>query len=354
MNFQLGENSGGKKPKLFVMKIQLLTASEFPVEQLKALLKKYNLEDFYLKSVKTDFDLDEFIDFKVSNIRNRVQNGCKVWQVIDVDNNVIAIFGLQKSEPRSKNFGLNYYEFNPFFNFTKDASKAFTLFEKEVLDKEIRESKIEYLKAKVNASDYCGISTFCKSDYTFIGTSMNLYLKKQDFKRGVKLPENLEVIPMEENMIDALKAILMQHNHNEDFYDIDIEDNKTYENFFNWLENYYLTDSARKNNNTDIILLFDKNANEIVGFSCYTKESGFSRRFGLNLITRDLTIIPEKHHGKGYGHILFSEIMKREDKNVELKLMSNNYKAIRFNHSNGFKSVGSAHFFRKLLKMSAA
>ena len=85
-------------------------------------------------------------------------------------------------------------------------------------------------------------------------------------------------------------------------------------NFYDWLFNFYLTENAREKNNTDNILLYDNVENEIVGFSCYTKEPKFSKMFGLNLITRDLTIIQEKHHNKGSGSILFSEIMKRENK----------------------------------------
>lgn len=332
------------------MKIQLLNKDNFPTEQLKRLLETYNLEEFYLKTIKSDLDFSKFIEFKVNNIKKRVEGGKQVWQVLGNSHHLVAVFGLQRSEARSKNFGIEYYEFNPMFNFSKEASKALQLFEQEILFTEADRLGIQYLKAKINASDHNNISAFCNSDYTFIGTSLNLYLPKDKFKSDENSNSNLEIIAIEEKHLDEIKSILLQHNHNEDFYDTEIEDNKTQDNFYDWLYNFYLTDTARQKNNTNIILLYDKAENEIVGFSCYTKEPTFSKSFGLNLITRDLTIIPEKHHNKGYGSILFSEIMKREQKNVELKLMSNNYKAIGFNHRNGFKCVGSSHFFRKVFK----
>lgn len=332
------------------MEIQLLNTASFPTEQLKNLLKEYNLEEFYLKTIKSNIDFDKFIDFKVDNMQKGVEKGKQVWQVLGNSNNLIAVFGLQRSEARSRNFGIEYYEFNPMFNFSKEASKALQLFEHEVLSDEVDRLGIQYLKAKVNASDYNNISAFCNSNYAFIGTSLNLYLSKDKFKPDQNSNSNLEIIPIEEKHLDEIKDILLQHNHNEDFYDTKIEDNKTRDNFYDWLYNFYLTESGRKKNNTDIILLYDKVEKEIVGFSCYTKEPTFSQTFELGLITRDLTIIPEKYHNKGYGSVLFSEIMKRESKNVELKLMSNNYKAIGFNLRNGFKCVGSSHFFRKIFK----
>ena len=333
------------------MKIKLLNTKSFPAEQLKNLLKVYNLEEFYLKTIKTDIDFDKFIDFKVSNIKKRVENGNKIWEVLDNSNNLVAVFGLQRSESRSRNFGIEYYEFNPMFNFSKEAYEALQLFEQEVLSIEVDSLGIQYLKAKVNASDYSNIAAFCNSNYTFIGTSLNLYLSRNKFIPEQSSNTNLEIIDIEEKHLGEIKAILTQHNHNEDFYDTEIEDKKTHDNFYDWLYNFYLTQKGRLLNNTDIILLYDKVENEIVGFSCYTKEPNFSKLFGLNLITRDLTIIPEKHHNKGYGSVLFSEIMKRENKNVELKLMSNNYKAIGFNHRNGFKCVSSSHFFRKIFTL---
>lgn len=332
------------------MKIQILNTKSFPLDHLKDLLKEYKLEEFYLKTIKPSLDFDKFIDFKVGAIQKRVVNGMRVWQVLDNSNNLIAVYGLQRSEARSRNFGIEYYEFNPIFNFSKEASKALQLFEHEVLAYEVNRLGIQYLKAKVNASDYNNISAFCNSNYSFIGTSLNLYLPKDKFKPEQNVNQNLEIINIEERNLNEIKGILLQHNHNEDFYDTEIEDNKTQDNFYDWLYNFYLTEEGRQNNNTNIIVLYDKIENEIVGFSCYTKEPNFSRTFGLDLITRDLTIIPEKHHNKGYGSVLFSEIMKIENKNVELKLMSNNYKAIGFNHRNGFKCVASSHFFRKIFK----
>ena len=332
------------------MKIQLLQVSNFPFEQLKKLLEKYTLEEFYLKTIKSNIEFDKFIDFKISNLERQVNSLNNIWQVIDDLDNLVAVFGLQRSEARSRNFGVEYYEINPMFNFSKDALKALELFEKEVIQKEVNEKNIQYLKAKINSSDYNNIAAFCNSAYTFIGTSLNLYLAKGKFCPDKRPNPNLEVISMEDTYIDEIKKILMQHDHNEDFYDIEIENYKTQDNFFDWLYNFYLTETARIKNNTNIILLYDNEESAIVGFSCYTKEPNFSKQFGLDLITRDLTIIPEKYHNKGYGSILFAEIMRIENKNVELKLMSNNYKAIGFNHRNGFKCVGSSHFFRKVFK----
>lgn len=329
------------------MNIQLFEPATFPQNQLEVLLKKYSLEDFYLKSIKKGIDISTFVNFKIANIKKKISTG-KVWGVSNSSNELVAIFGLQRSEARSRNFGLNYFEFNPLFNFTSEATKALAIFEREILPQEITNNKIQYLKSKVNASDYFSIAAFCKQNYTFIGTSLNLFLSKEDFKFVNNPMNGLEIVSMEDEYLDEVKAILFQHNLNEDFFDTEIEHNKTHENFFDWLKNFYLTDIARSRNNTEIVILRDKAINEIVGFSCYTKEGGFSRNFELNLITRDLTIIPLKYHGLGYGDILFDEIMRRERKNVELKLMSNNYKALRFNQSNGFKCVGCAHFFRKI------
>lgn len=329
------------------MKITQITTANFPEKDLTALLENYRHEDFYLKTLKPDMDSNEFVKFKIDRIRLGVENGKKIWQVRNADNEVKAVFGLHRNHARSMNFGMEYYELNPVFNFSEQAGEALAVFDNEVLREEAKTLKIDYLKCKVNASDYHNIAAFSNGDYSFFATSLNLYLSRDRYNRGQKKAEDISFIKIAPSHLDEIRELLWQHDHSEDYYDTGITKDKTQKNFYNWLYNFYLTEDARARYNTEILLLYHNKDSRIAGFTCYTKEPAFSKRFNLNLITRDLTVIPQAYHNRGYGSILFAEIMKRENKNVELKLMSNNYKAIGFNHHNGFKCVSSSHFFRK-------
>ena len=329
------------------MKIQLLHNNSFPEDALMDLLNNYHLEDFYLKTLKPDIDMQQFIKFKVSRIHSAVKSGKRVWQVVDNANRLKAVFGLQRNSARCKNFGMEYYELNPMFNFSEDAGKALNCFEQEVLLPEVKMLKIQYIKSKINALDHQNIAAFTKANYSFFATSLNFYLAKERYKPSNRSYDEVELIAANDTYIDEIREILFQHNHSEDYYDTEINHQKTQANFYDWLATFYLTEKARATYNTEMLLLYHKKDAKIAGFTCYTKEPNFSKRFNLQLITRDLTVIPKEYHNKGYGSLLFSEIFKRENKNVELKLLANNYKAIGFNQHNGFKCVNSAHFFRK-------
>lgn len=323
------------------MKILELNEENFDWEAIVDLLHTYILEDFYLRSLK--IDKDQFIEFKTNTIKNKINNGARIWQVVN-DGNILALFGVQRNKSRSDNFGLNYFEYNPLYNFSPYANECLNLFERGVLLQEINDKGIDYIKVRVDASDYFNIAAFSDKSYQFIGTSLNLLLRAKDYKTPEYDSSKYKVEEYSLKHKNFVKHLIQQHEKNEDFYDIELEKKKTQDNFWNWFIKH------NESENVTTLVLRDKESNSFVGFSCYSKEPSFSMIFKLNLITRDLTIIRSEYYGKGLANILFSEIMDREQKNVELKLLSNNYSAIRFNHFNGFKIVSSHHYFRKLIR----
>ncbi len=323
------------------MKIDKITTRNFDKEKVKNYLENYHIEDFYLKKLK--IDPGKFIDFKLSVIEEKVKKHLDIWQIEDCGE-LIALIGIQKNESRSNNFGLNYFEFNPLYNFTDSAIKSLDEFERNVLNKVIDEKNIDYIKARINASDYFNISAFSKQSYKFIGTSLNLYLNKDDYEHKKIGNSKYCIESYTDKHKESVKKLILSHDKNEDFYDLEIDNSKVKQNFWNWFLEY----SQKKN--TEILILIDKESNSIIGFTCYSKNLHFSKEFNLSLITRDLTIIEKKYRGKGIAKILFESIMEKENKNVELKLMSNNYPALRFNCSLGFKIVSCHHYFSKKIE----
>ncbi len=131
----------------------LTTLSNFPEQEIRQLLNLYHIEEYYLKTIKAEINLESFIEFKINHIKNLLLSGNKIWHVLNESMEPIGIFGIQRNEDRSKNFGLNYYEYYPVFNFSHEAIMSLSTFEDQVLSNETKNLHIDYLKVKLNASD---------------------------------------------------------------------------------------------------------------------------------------------------------------------------------------------------------
>jgi len=319
--------------------IKSLNHDTLKSNEISLFFKNYPFEVFYRLNLKLDESV--FIKFLVHKLENRLKSESNIWE-IRKDQELVAIFGLDKDKTTSTKYGKEIYFTNSFYNFSVYNSEAFKLINEQIHDF-AQEKKIDIVKCKIDAEDHSNISMLLSEHFHYYASSCKIYYDVETL--GVPRPfvkHRYSVRQYRTEDLPAVIAILKQHTKNEKYYNSDLDKEKTREIF----EEYFLGRTA--SNKSTVLVLEDLMEKKVLGLSVYSTPESFNESVNKKLVTWDLIVIDESARGNGLGHLFFSQMVNYKKADIELSTMSDNFQMQKFLHKFGFYKVGEFnHLYKK-------